>query len=94
MRIFGRFSNFDKCRPEGADDVISGVALEYVVTDVSASFGDYKLNIGRIIRSPAGPVLCTFVQYLVTFCSRPEATGDFISGWLVGPIVLDKCAGV
>ena len=26
--IFGRFSNFDQCRPEVADDVISSVAVD------------------------------------------------------------------
>ena len=47
---------------------------------------------GRIIRLfyLAGPVLRTFVQYLITFCSRTEAAGDVLSGRFVGPIVLDK----
>ena len=40
----------DKCRPEASGDVISGVAVEYVGTDVHGSFGDYRLNGGRIIR--------------------------------------------
>ena len=44
--------------PTGADgEVISGVALDFVGTDGSAGFGDYRLNSGRIIRLPAGPVL-------------------------------------
>ena len=34
------FSNFDKCRPEVADDVKSGVALDYLSADVRANFGD------------------------------------------------------
>ena len=48
--IFGRFSNLDKCQPEAVGDVISGTALDYVGTDIPASFGDYRLNSGRIIR--------------------------------------------
>ena len=30
------------------------------------------------------------MQYLIAFCSRPEAASDVISGVLVGPIVSDK----
>ena len=44
-------SNFDKCRPEEAGDVMSGVALDYVGTDVRASFSGPRLNNGRIINS-------------------------------------------
>ena len=46
--MFGRFSNLDKFRLEAAGDrdVISGITLEYVGTDVRASFRDYKLNSG------------------------------------------------
>ena len=32
-----------------------------------------------------------FVQYLITFCRRPEAASDVIFRRFVGPIVLDKC---
>ena len=39
---------------------------------------------------PAAPVLCTFVQHLIAFCCRPEASGDVISGKFVPPIVHDK----
>ena len=39
---------------------------------------------------PAGPILRTFVQYLLTFCSRPEAASDAVSSRVVEPIVLDK----
>ena len=48
--IFGRFSNFDKCRLEAAGDVISGLAIELAGTDVSAKFAGSRLNSGRIIR--------------------------------------------
>ena len=30
------------------------------------------------------------MQYLIAFCSRPEAASDAISGKFMGPIVLDK----
>ena len=42
----------------------------------------------------SGPVLCTFVQYLITFCSCPEAARVVISGRFVRPGVLDKRAEV
>ena len=48
MRHFDRFSNLDKCRPEAVGDVIFGMAVEDVGTDVSASFDDSSLNSGRI----------------------------------------------
>ena len=44
------FSNFDKCRPEAPGDVISGMALDHVGMDVTASLGGSRLNSGRIIR--------------------------------------------
>ena len=37
-----------------------------------------------------GPVLRTFVQYLIAFCSRPETASDVISGRFVGSIVPNK----
>ena len=48
--IFGSFSNLGTCRPEVAGVVISGVAFDSISTDVHASFGDYRLHRGRIIR--------------------------------------------
>ena len=40
---------------------------------------------------PAGPVLCiTFVQYLIAFCRRPEATNNVISGKFVGSVISDN----
>ena len=47
--IFGRFPNEDNSRSEVADDVISGVALDCVGVDVRATFGESRLNSGRII---------------------------------------------
>ena len=38
----------------------------------------------------AAPVLRTFVQYLIAFCSRLQAAYDVISGVFVRPIVPDK----
>ena len=65
-------------------DVISGVALNYFGIDVQfvhAKFRDSRFSSGRIIRLwLAGPVLHTFVQYLIAFCSRPETPSDVISG--------------
>ena len=40
---------------------------------------------------PAAPVLRTFVQYLIAFCSQPEAAGDVIFGRVVRVVVPDKC---
>ena len=42
-----------------------------------------------LIDCPAGPVFRTFVQYLITFCSRPEAARDVIVGSFLEPIVVD-----
>ena len=44
----GRSSNFDKCRPELAGEVISDATLAYVGVDDRAKFGDSMLNSGRI----------------------------------------------
>ena len=37
-----------------------------------------------------GPVLRTFLYYLIAFSSIPDRARDAISGWFVGPLVLDK----
>ena len=47
--------NFYKYRLEAAGEVISGMALDYVGKDGSASFGDSRLNSSRIIRLFARP---------------------------------------
>ena len=52
--IFGCFWNFDKCRPEVADDVISSIPVEPVGMDVLVEFGDSTLNLGLIILLVAG----------------------------------------
>ena len=59
MLILGRFSSFDRGRPEAAGDVISGTALDSVGMDVPASFGDSSLKWSNY-STPAGPVLRTF----------------------------------
>ena len=38
----------------------------------------------------AAPVLRTFVQYLIAFCSRPKTAGDVVSRQFVKLIVADK----
>ena len=47
--IFGRFSNFSKCRSQVAGEVISGPAVDYVGMDVLATCGGSGLNSGRNI---------------------------------------------
>ena len=68
--------NFNKCRPEAAGDVISGMALDYVGTYVPASVGDSWLNSGWIIW---------------LFVRRKEGAHDLISGRFVWQIVLETC---
>ena len=88
------FSNFDKCRPEVAGDVISGAALVYVRVDVRAKFGDSRLNNGRIIRLFGRPdsfyALLGSIYYLNTVCSRLETASDVVFGRFVRSIVPDK----
>ena len=62
--LFGRFSNFDKCRPEEAGDIVSDAAAYYVSIDVSAKFGDSKLNIGR-----TNPLFNRSHPFSAFFCS-------------------------
>ena len=91
MRHFGRFSNFDECRPEVAGDIESGVALGYVGMGVCEKFGYSMLNSGRTIRLwPSVPVLRTCVQYFIAFCSRLETASDVVSSKFVRPIIPDK----
>ena len=40
---------------------------------------------------PAPPVLRTFMQNLIPFCSRSKAASDVISGWFVKPAILAFC---
>ena len=57
---------------------------------VRATFGESGLNSGQIIcpGQTTGPVLrTTFVQYLIAFCSRLEATSAVISDRFVGTVV-------
>ena len=58
--IFGRFSNFEKCRSEAADDIMSNVAVDYVGVDVRSKFGDSMLNGGLIIRLFSGRIGLTY----------------------------------
>ena len=74
------FSNFEKCRPDAADDPMSGLAAEYVGLDVLVKFGDSMLNTFR--PHPFYPRLYSI--YLFTFCTRPEPASDVISSRFVG----------
>ena len=74
------FSNFDKCRPEVADDVISGVATYKVGVDDHVKFGDTTFNGGRIIRLVDGWSRLTRLHAVIAFCSRPEVASRVISG--------------
>ena len=80
--IFGRFSNLDKCRPEAAGDVISGKTFRLCRRRCPCKrwWFSVKQWSNYFTLCPAGPVLRTFVQYLIAFYSRPEASGDVIFG--------------
>ena len=84
--------HFDKCLPEVAGEVISDMAVD----DGSARMSVSNLvTLGETVAElfdslPASPVLRTFAQYLLTFCSRPDAERNAISGRLVRFIVPDK----
>ena len=66
------------------------MALDYVGTDVPASFGDsFKQLSNYSTTCSAGPVLRTVEQYLMAFCSRPKAASDVVSGRFVKPLVID-----
>ena len=67
------------------------MTVDSVGKEARASFGDSWLNIGRVIRLwLAGPVLHTFVQYLIAFCSQPETASDIKSCRFVGSILHNK----
>ena len=55
--------------------------------DVPVNFGDSRLKSGRIIRLfvRLSPILGTFVQYLIAFCSRLEEAIDAISDIFIPP---------
>ena len=40
---------------------------------------------------PAAPILRTFVQYLISFCSQQEVAADVIPSSFVRFVVLDEC---
>ena len=66
--ICGRFSNFETCWPEVAGYVISGRAMEWVIADVIAMFGDSMLNSTH------------FNSVFNCILRRPEVDSDVISG--------------
>ena len=63
---------------------------------VLVKYGDSRSNRSRDIRRPYfvthddSDVLLTFVQYLITFCSRLEEASDVTSGNCVKPNVSNK----
>ena len=69
------------------------MVLDYVGTDVPVRFGDSRLKQWSYYSTlcPVGPVLHTFVQYLISFCSRLEAASDVVSSRFLWSIVPDKC---
>ena len=50
--IFGRFSNFDKCRLEAAGEVISGLIVDPTDWTATVKFGDSMSNRSRDIQLP------------------------------------------
>ena len=71
------YSNFDKYRPQVADDLISSMAV--------GSCNSWWVWFKQWLW-PAGPVSrITFWQYLTAFCSRPEVTSGVISGVVIDP---------
>ena len=57
------FSNFDHCRPQVAEDIIFGVAVEKVGMDVHVKFGDSPLNSGQITQ------LCRLHTFYAILCN-------------------------
>ena len=89
--IFGRFSNFDNCRPEVAGNVISGAALVHVGVDVPTKLGDYRWPNHQLFPRP-DPFHAVLRSIQLHFYSRPEVASDAKSSRFVWPVVADKCA--
>ena len=83
QHFVGPFSNFDKCRPEVAGDVIYGAALVNIGVDVNAKFDDIQWPNYSTLWG-AGPDVRTFVQHQIIFCSRPETASEVISSRFAG----------
>ena len=60
--------------------------------NIRVKFDDSRLNKQWPLFDlwPAGPVLRTFVQYMIEFCSRSDAASNVISGWFEQLAVPDK----
>ena len=69
------------------------MTLGYFGPDVTASFGDLRLNSGRMIRLVVrpDPFYRNSVLYLAAFCNRPEGASDVISGKFLRRIVFKMC---
>ena len=59
--IFGRFLNFNKCRPGVPGNVKSGVSVEKVGMNVCMKFGDSRSNRSRDIRAAEPALDCNCV---------------------------------
>ena len=68
--LFDCFSNFDKCRPEVACDIIPSVAIGFVGSDIRAKLGDFRLNSGQIIRLFGWPH-----PFYTLFAVKPKMPG-------------------
>ena len=90
--IFGRFLNFDKCRPEGS-------WWRHIWCDCQPGWHGcprkmwwvYVKQVELFDSLLVGIVLCTYMQYSVTVCSRLEADSQFMSGSNMSLNVPDKC---
>ena len=50
-----------------------------------------RQTVDEVLNSmPAGSVICTFMQYSITFCSQPEAASDVIYGVFVRQSIVDE----
>ena len=84
--------NFEKCRPEAADAVVSRSAVVQAGVHVLAKiwwFYDKQWPNYSTVWS-VGPVFRTFVQHLIAFCSRLETACDVMFSICVVPSAPDK----
>ena len=81
--------NLDKCRPETADDVISGAFVGPVVLDKLVKFHDCSLNRSREI--PPEAVGCGIFDSFFPYNFRPEIHNDVISDAIVDNVGVDVC---
>ena len=84
MQPFRSFPNFNKCRPEAAGDVVSGIAVKYVSLAVHASFGDYRATVLELVDYLFGWTRFAHFRAVHSRNLRlPEAASDGLSGRFV-----------